>query len=124
VSDLSDLEEDFVFVEEIQENPANKGVTCVEYHFAPRTGTQAGQPAEEKLVGVTETHDGLDHINGNGVHTDYNERQYPFSVTFDVDEPVEKGEHRVAVCADDENEGAAPKLFVDWENAAPREADN
>ena len=96
-SPSSDLEEDLLFVEEVEEEPAYKYETCVIDYIAPCFRKHFHKSSQEEVPDAAETDYSLCHVDGNGVHSHHSEEEGPFLPSLDINDVIEQGEHSQTV---------------------------
>ena len=90
-------------VEEVEEEPTEGDKARLEHYCAPERWKHFSKTAQEELIDRREREDALRHIDGYGVQADNGERFCPTLTSADIDNIVEKCEHRKAICAHDKH---------------------
>ena len=119
----SDLQEDFLSVEEEEYQPAGENVERMPGQLVPIALKPFDDAAEEKSIDSGAVNNPLHHVDGNGIHADDSEEERPTAPASYVDDIIEDGEADKGVAAHGADKGAAPELFVDGEGKAPQPAD-
>ena len=117
-SPASDLQEDFLPVEEIKEQPAG-------HHDADRPEDGLRRPkitnesVHENSGNRFKFEEMPDQVNGDGVDADDGEEKGPAPVAPHVNDPVEERQQEQAPAAREEYEGAGPNVLDDGEIETP-----